>query len=234
MKRALVLSGGGFFGAYQAGAWKAIAPHFDPDIVAGASAGSMNAWAIAGGATPDELIEHWLTLKLTGIRDFPANLKHDFPRYKRQKEVGVSICRLPFLKHELVTNDDVTERHILASCAVPPVFPPVRIGAHWYVDGGLVEALPIWAAIQMGATDIIGVNVWSAPRTYVKTVVPLIRAMAGHKGYNDAPLPAGVRLRLINPETSLWQTGNPWKYRRAEIAARIAHGERDAMNVLDR
>ncbi|MGH9659904.1 MAG: patatin-like phospholipase family protein, partial [Bryobacteraceae bacterium] len=59
-KTALVLSGGGLFGAYQAGAWKALAARFPPDLVVGASAGALNAWCIAGGCTPDELIAQWL------------------------------------------------------------------------------------------------------------------------------------------------------------------------------
>ena len=44
---ALVLSAGGMFGAYQAGAWKALAPELSPDLVVGTSAGSLNGWAIA-------------------------------------------------------------------------------------------------------------------------------------------------------------------------------------------
>jgi len=47
MKTALVLSGGGMFGAWQAGAWSALAPAFQPDVVVGASAGSLNGYAIA-------------------------------------------------------------------------------------------------------------------------------------------------------------------------------------------
>ena len=39
---ALVLSAGGMYGAYQAGAWKAIADIFQPDLVVGASIGAIN------------------------------------------------------------------------------------------------------------------------------------------------------------------------------------------------
>ena len=66
MKTALVLSGGGMFGAWQAGAWKAIADSFEPDLVVGASIGAVNGWAIAGGCPPDELIDAWLNLKAAG------------------------------------------------------------------------------------------------------------------------------------------------------------------------
>src|ERR1700690_125592 len=59
VKTALVLSAGGMFGAYQAGAWGELSARFQPDMVVGASAGALNGWAIAGGCTPDELIRRW-------------------------------------------------------------------------------------------------------------------------------------------------------------------------------
>src|SRR5688572_17167201 len=60
--KAIVLSAGGMFGAYQAGVWDALAGWFKPDIVVGASVGALNAWAIAGGCPPSELIDRWLHL----------------------------------------------------------------------------------------------------------------------------------------------------------------------------
>src|SRR2546427_8151414 len=41
-KTALVLSGGGMFGAYQAGVWKALSHELSPDIVVGASVGALD------------------------------------------------------------------------------------------------------------------------------------------------------------------------------------------------
>src|SRR4051794_26558392 len=66
--KALVLSAGGMFGAYQAGAWEVLAGIFQPDIVVGASIGSLNGWAIAGGCTPQELIDRWLRFHDNSIR----------------------------------------------------------------------------------------------------------------------------------------------------------------------
>ena len=59
MPCALVLSAGGMFGAYQAGAWKVLTGSFQPDFIVGASAGALNAWAIAGGCSPAELCDSW-------------------------------------------------------------------------------------------------------------------------------------------------------------------------------
>ncbi|MBM3775954.1 MAG: hypothetical protein FJW37_12460 [Acidobacteria bacterium] len=57
MAAALVLSAGGMFGAYQAGAWRALEGRFRPDLVVGASVGALNGWAIAGGCAPEELVD---------------------------------------------------------------------------------------------------------------------------------------------------------------------------------
>ena len=46
--QALVLSAGGLFAAYQAGVYKALWPHWKPDLVVGASAGALNALADRG------------------------------------------------------------------------------------------------------------------------------------------------------------------------------------------
>jgi NTE family protein len=43
---------------------------------------------------------------------------------------------------------------LLASCAIPGVFPPVTIGRREYVDGGVANHTPITVAIEQGAAEI--------------------------------------------------------------------------------
>src|SRR6185436_480327 len=50
-RTALVLSGGGMFGAYQAGVWAALHHSIQLDMVVGASIGCLNGWLIAGGCS---------------------------------------------------------------------------------------------------------------------------------------------------------------------------------------
>src|SRR5258707_1073852 len=61
-KTALVLSGGGMFGSYQAGVWASLADSIRFDMVVGASIGSLNGWLIAGGCSGASLEEQWLDL----------------------------------------------------------------------------------------------------------------------------------------------------------------------------
>ncbi len=46
-----------------------------------------------------------------------------------------------------------------ASYALPGIFPPVRIGGRWLVDGALVNPVPVSAARALGARLVIAVNV---------------------------------------------------------------------------
>jgi len=52
----------------------------------------------------------------------------------------------------------VGPQHALASAAIPLVFPPVRIGAQLYCDGGLRQNTPIAPAIRMGARRVLAVG----------------------------------------------------------------------------
>jgi NTE family protein len=43
---------------------------------------------------------------------------------------------------------------VLASCAVPGVLPPVRIGDEHFIDGGIVNSIPVGRAVALGAKTI--------------------------------------------------------------------------------
>lgn len=55
--------------------------------------------------------------------------------------------------------DRITADHVLASAAIPLLFPTRRIGAHYYCDGGLRFNTPIAPAIRAGADRIVIVTV---------------------------------------------------------------------------
>ena len=45
-----------------------------------------------------------------------------------------------------------------ASCAVPGVFSPVRIGEKTYIDGGTLRSIPTQELRDMGADRVVGIN----------------------------------------------------------------------------
>lgn len=57
----------------------------------------------------------------------------------------------------------ITAEKVLASAAIPILFPAVQIGDRWYFDGGLRQNTPISPALRMGAKRLLVVSLKSAP-----------------------------------------------------------------------
>ena len=58
----------------------------------------------------------------------------------------------PFVRHEEAA---IGPRHVLASAAIPLLFPAVSIGGQFYSDGGLRQNTPMSPAIRMGADHLL-------------------------------------------------------------------------------
>jgi NTE family protein len=58
----------------------------------------------------------------------------------------------------LMRSEIIGPRHVLASASLPLVFPPVRVGNHLYVDGGLRHNTPVAPALRLGATHVLVVG----------------------------------------------------------------------------
>ena len=152
-----------------------------PDMLVGTSVGAVNSAWIAGQADVDgveRLGEIWMGLRrrdvfpinpLTGAagllgraNHFIANdalravLEANVP-FKRLEEASVPL--------HVVTTDLKTGRAaimtsgpavpaLLASCAIPGVFPPVTIGRRQYIDGGVANHTAMSVAVELGATEV--------------------------------------------------------------------------------
>lgn len=58
-----------------------------------------------------------------------------------------------------VRREHITPSHVMASAAIPILFPPVRIGAQLYCDGGLRLNTPIAPALRLGAERVLVIGV---------------------------------------------------------------------------
>ena len=58
---------------------------------------------------------------------------------------------------------EITVDHIMASSALPMLFPAVRIGTSWYGDGGVRQHTPLGPAIHLGADKILAVSTRHPP-----------------------------------------------------------------------
>ncbi len=67
-------------------------------------------------------------------------------------------------------------RSMVASAAIPLVFQPTVIDSMWLVDGGIVDNFPVFAARDMGARAVVGVDVSGplSPNASVQNIVGLL------------------------------------------------------------
>jgi predicted acylesterase/phospholipase RssA len=244
-KTALVLGAGGVFGAYQVGVWKALADSFKPDLVVGASVGSLNGWAIAGGCSPAELEDIWLNIHdsfrlrprlptrwdhgCLDLKPVEAVAEGFFSRFTPKAEYAAVVTDLKLGKARYFTAAQITPKHLLASCAVPLAFDLQRLDGRIYADGGLLAALPLATAAELGATRIVAVNVLPDPPA------PLSWARSAGRTFARVPLadPEGVEIVRLEPHPPLGRFTAMLRYRRELIERWIAEGERDALRVKD-
>ena len=225
---ALVLSAGGMFGAWQAGAWRALAGRLRPDLIVGASIGALNGYAIAGGAAPEELCRLWLRSDLARLEALPETIAALMARYPLRQDYAVVLTDILAMKPRVFCGADIEWRHLAASCAIPILRPQPRIGGRWYSDGGLLNPLPVWAAVECGATHIVALH--ALPEIPAAWLKPFVRAFRGVFGYNP-PLPSGVPLLTIATPGPLGSIRDALHWRRENIERWIEQGDRAARNI---
>ncbi|PJZ70694.1 alpha/beta hydrolase [Leptospira perolatii] len=182
MKRALILSGGGARGAYQAGVLKYLEEiHFKPDIVCGTSVGAITATAMGCGLDAKQVVELWKSIEVQKVMKYSiwndfldlifrrfspladtTPLKYllysqlDF-RKLRKNPMHVIITAVNILNAELVFfgNKDIDIEHVMASSAIPLIFPWQYVDGKPHWDGGIMANTPILPAVERGATEIV-------------------------------------------------------------------------------
>jgi len=218
------------FGAWQAGVWSTLSARFTPDLIVGASVGSLNGYLIASGVSPGELQERWLDPRFSLLRDLGANIKLMTERHQPSIPFAVTITDLLRLKPRIVSGRAVDWRHVLASCAIPIVLPQVKIEGRWHTDGGLLNPLPVWAAVELGATRIVGLNALpEIPSVVLRPFVKGFRFVAGH----NPPTPSAVTVDVLVPSRRLGSVKDAIRWKRENIVRWLALGAVDAAKFLD-
>jgi NTE family protein len=178
---AFVLSGGGSLGAVQAGMLEALLERdIVPDVLVGTSIGAANAAFLAADATlrrARALSLLWRSVKsrelfpLGPLRTFralreggalftTAPLRRLIERHTSYSNIEGARVPLRIIATdfadgtEVVFESGLVADAVLASTALPGVFPPHRVSDRLYLDGGLVDHIPLAPAVAMGA-DLI-------------------------------------------------------------------------------
>lgn len=77
---------------------------------------------------------------------------------------------------------ELSVEHVLASMALPLLFPAVRIGDEWFGDGGMRLVAPLSPALHLGARRIVAISTCHRPT----------RSEASQPAFSGAPAPAQV------------------------------------------
>lgn len=168
---AFVFEGGGSLAATQIGMLRALmegGPR--PDLVVGTSAGAINAVAYAADPTPTgvaELRTLWLSLQRRDLATLPALLDDHFAD-RRLEDVQVPAhavtTDLASGAPHVISAGPIVET-LMASAAMPGLFPPVTVDGRRLVDGALAANTPVRQALDLGATDIYVLAVATLGRT---------------------------------------------------------------------
>lgn len=183
MTTAFVLGGGGRWGAVEVGMIQALhEAGIVPDLVLGTSIGAFNGAVIAdypGQEGVDRLSGFWE--EVTGVDLFQTSFMDRAKRVAMLKPSLHESGELRSLVEKAIHPDTrIEDLHIrfqcvaasieksrehwfdsgplvdavLASSAVPALFPPVEIAGEHFYDGGLVDSVPLGRAVDLGA-DVI-------------------------------------------------------------------------------
>ncbi|GAA0993115.1 patatin-like phospholipase family protein [Acrocarpospora macrocephala] len=182
---AFVLGGGGVLGAHEVGMLRALAEAgITPDLVVGTSVGALNGVLLAASPADavDRLTELWGSSIVrtafagswvTRLSTLAKTGTHLHPIEPLRRLLGAAIpetfeeLQVPF-QCVAASIEGASARWfstgpladaVLASCAVPGLLPPVRIGDEHYLDGGLVHSIPVGRAVQLGARRIFVLHV---------------------------------------------------------------------------
>jgi NTE family protein len=266
--RAFVLGGGGVLGAAEVGMLQALIEYdVVPEMIVGSSVGALNGAFLALDPSIDtvrRLVELWIGLsdrdvfggsilgQITTLARHGTHLHgNQGLRQLLDEHFGgkaiedlavhfecVAACIERAAAHWFRTGP-VTDA-VLASCAVPGLLPPVRIGDEHFLDGGLVGSVPVGRAIELGAREIFVLHVGRLEQPLQPPTRPWEVALVSfeiarrHRFEEDlANLPDGVTVRVlptgsVSPSLSL-------RYRSATgVTDRIRAAYDAAAAYLDR
>jgi NTE family protein len=196
---ALVLGGGAARGFAHIGVLKILETNQIPiHMIVGTSAGSFVGSLYAYGFNAYQLQKISLGIERGDIADFtiPDNgfikgdLLEDYVN-RMLRNTPLEKLRVPFSAvatevpsgKETVFGSGNTGKAVRASCSIPGVFNPARIGGKMYVDGSVVSPIAVDAARRLGADIVIAVDISSdldttQPSGTIETILQSVNIMS--------------------------------------------------------
>lgn len=180
-KLGLVLGGGGARGGAHVGVLRVLSEiGYQPDVVVGTSIGGVVATMIGAGWSIGQ-VEYFFTRtdfarmlyldrtgsSLMGNELFQMELERCFGNADlRDLSPKVAVMAADVRNHQrvLIERGSVVKA-VLATIAVPGLFPPIQWGDYLLVDGGITDNVPMQAAYQLGAKRVVAVDLGANPES---------------------------------------------------------------------
>jgi NTE family protein len=255
---AYVLGGGGVLGAVEVGMLRALfRAGIRPDLVLGTSIGAVNGALVAAEPTEsvtDRLVRLWASPEASEVygdsvarqlRRFAARTHLHSPRPLRrllERELGEATrfdeLKVPFkccaasierAAEHWFESGPVVEA-VLASAAVPGLLPPAEIDGEHFVDGGIVNSIPVGEAVAAGAKQVFVLQVGrierplSPPRRPWEVAQVAFEIARRHRFAREmAALPDDVDVHVLPTGGGEPRDDTPWAYRdMAAVGRRIS------------
>ncbi len=233
MSIAFVLGGGGGpLGAHEVGMLRALIERgIRPDLVLGTSVGAINGVAVAADPSPagvERLTEMWSAIdrsdvfggsvlgRLATLARTRTHL-HDSESLRALLTDGLPVGRIEELAVPFQCVAACIERAsehwfdagpvvdaVLASAAVPGLLPPVAIGGEHFIDGGIVNSIPVRRAVELGAGRVFVLHVGrldrplEPPRWPWEVGLVAFEIARRHRFIGDlAALPDGLEVHVL-------------------------------------
>ena len=174
MKIGLVLGGGGSRGIAHIGVLQVLVREKIPiDLIVGTSMGGIMGVLFALGTSPEQLAEQMTVLQdnsLFNIKRLSARSRQRLLRSLLSTALegktfadlripttlmAVDMCQ----GVEVALDEGPLLPAVLATSAVPAIFPPVKLGAMQLADGGVIDSLASHVAFARGADRVIAVDI---------------------------------------------------------------------------
>jgi NTE family protein len=270
---AFVLGGGGVLGAAEAGMARALLEAgVVPDLICGTSIGAINGAALAADPTPagaQKLVTTWGELVADGVlggsllgrlveimrSGTSLHDSEDLRRLLRERLPVHTFEELLVPFHCVAASVEGAREHwftcgdlidaVLASCALPGVFPPVHIAGEHFFDGGLVNSIPLARAVQAGADTVWVLHVGRVeealrvPRFPWEVGFVAFEIARRHRFHTDlSDVPNGVTVHVLptglpQRPAATWSNLRYRDRRRIECGAQLAYdATRDYLAAL--
>jgi NTE family protein len=231
-RTAFVLGGGGLLGAAEVGMLRAlIEADIRPDLVLGTSVGALNGalYAADPRGVVERLVALWHSAAETGevygdgaVRQMTravrtgTHLHSSRPlRERLHQELGertFAVLAVPFqccaaniehAREHWFTDGRVVDA-VMASAAVPGLLRPAVVDGLHYLDGGIVNSIPVGRAVECGAERIFVLQVGRVDRPLQPPTRPWQVARVSfeiarrHRFHHDMnALPTGVSAHVL-------------------------------------